>query len=165
MPRTAIETSMIDFSLGASEMPQRLPDLWSRTGRVRLPESLMHSEDDDARLEPGSPFSARNQRALSSLHGRLLEQCSFPSVLVDRHSEIVHISARAGRFLQFAGGEPSHNVLAAIRPELRSALRRTIRLARKVPYLLPSEVINSMPIMMPIVRQASPTARSMFMKK
>jgi two-component system CheB/CheR fusion protein len=69
--------------------------------------------------------------SFGDLHGRLIEEHAFPSVLVNRHSEIVHVSDRAGRFLQFAGGEPSHNVLAAIRPELRAALRKAIYLALK----------------------------------
>ncbi|RQP35910.1 PAS domain-containing protein, partial [Burkholderia ubonensis] len=39
---------------------------------------------------------------------------------------IVHLSDRAGRFLQYSGGEPSHNIIAAVRPELRLELRTAI---------------------------------------
>ncbi len=69
--------------------------------------------------------------SFGDLHGRLIEEHAFPSLLVNRHSEIVHVSDRGGRFLQFAGGEPSHNVLAAIRSELRAALRQAIYMALK----------------------------------
>ncbi|WP_116136198.1 chemotaxis protein CheB [Trinickia diaoshuihuensis] len=76
-------------------------------------------------------FSPTYKRPFSfgDLHGRLLEDHALPSVLINRDSGIVHVSDRAGRFLQFVGGEPSHNVLAAIRPELRGALRKAIFMA------------------------------------
>ena len=81
-------------------------------------------------LPPLSP-AGKPPISFGELHGRLIEDYAFPSVLINRHSEIVHVSGRAGRFLQFAGGEPSHNMLAAIRPELRTALRKTIYMAMK----------------------------------
>ncbi len=64
--------------------------------------------------------------SFGDLHQRLVEQYAPPSVLVNRESEIVHLSDRAGRFLHYAGGEPSHNILAAVRPELRLELRTAI---------------------------------------
>jgi two-component system CheB/CheR fusion protein len=70
--------------------------------------------------------TGKRRVSLGDLHGRLLEDYAFPSVLVNRKSEILHVSDRAGRFLQFVGGQPSHNVLAAIRPELRTELRTAI---------------------------------------
>ena len=47
-------------------------------------------------------------------------------MLVSRDSEIVHLSDRAGRFLRYSGGEPSHNIIAVVRPELRLELRTAI---------------------------------------
>jgi two-component system CheB/CheR fusion protein len=75
---------------------------------------------------PGQQTRHPHRRSFGDLHGRLIEEYAFPSVLVNRDSEIVHVSDRAGRFLQFAGGEPSHNLFAAIRPELRVELRTTL---------------------------------------
>ncbi len=62
----------------------------------------------------------------AELHEELLEQYAPPSALVDEEYEIVHLSARAGHYLQFVGGEPSHNLLRAIRPELRLELRSAL---------------------------------------
>ncbi|GAA4339677.1 hypothetical protein GCM10023144_38200 [Pigmentiphaga soli] len=89
---------------------------------------------------PASPLSYNGRRPIvttvqppgkrkfsfGELHQRLLEQYAPPSVLVNRESEIVHLSDRAGRFLQYAGGEPSHNIISVIRPELRLELRTAI---------------------------------------
>ncbi|WP_118183045.1 CheR family methyltransferase [Paraburkholderia phosphatilytica] len=72
-------------------------------------------------LPPGS-----RRFSYGDLHQRLVEQYAPPSVLVNRDSEIVHLSDRAGRFLQYAGGEPSHNIITAVRPELRLELRTVI---------------------------------------
>jgi two-component system CheB/CheR fusion protein len=62
----------------------------------------------------------------AELHQRLLEQYAPPSVLVDRESEIVYLSNQAGTFLRYAAGEPSHNLIAAVRPELRLELRLAV---------------------------------------
>jgi two-component system, chemotaxis family, CheB/CheR fusion protein len=68
----------------------------------------------------------RRRFSFGDLHQRLVEQYAPPSVIVSRDSEIVHLSDRAGRFLQYSGGEPSHNIVAVVRPELRLELRTAI---------------------------------------
>ncbi|WP_322083878.1 CheR family methyltransferase [Burkholderia sp. BCC1972] len=68
----------------------------------------------------------RRRFSFGDLHQRLVEQHAPPSVLVSRDSEIVHLSDRAGRFLRYSGGEPSHNIIAVVRPELRLELRTAI---------------------------------------
>ncbi|MEM5338145.1 CheR family methyltransferase [Paraburkholderia azotifigens] len=68
----------------------------------------------------------RRRFSFGDLHQRLVEQYAPPSVLVSRDSEIVHLSDRAGRFLQYSGGEPSHNIVAVVRAELRLELRTAI---------------------------------------
>jgi two-component system, chemotaxis family, CheB/CheR fusion protein len=70
--------------------------------------------------------SERRRLSFSELHQRLLEQYAPPSVIINRDYDIVHLSDRAGRFLQFAGGEPSHNLLKVIHPELRLDLRTAL---------------------------------------
>ncbi|MGN6319432.1 CheR family methyltransferase [Trinickia sp.] len=101
-----------------------------RNHPARIPTLTEASVKRDAPLAatapPVAPPSVKRAFSFGDLHSRLLEEHAFPSVLVNRRSEIVHVSDRAGRFLQFAGGEPSHHVLAAIRPELRVELRTTI---------------------------------------
>lgn len=76
-------------------------------------------------------ISEREHRTLeritvSDLHRRLLEQYAPPSLVVNEEYDIVHLSERAGRYLQIAGGEPSQNLLKLIRPELRLDLRSVL---------------------------------------
>lgn len=73
-------------------------------------------------VEPAS----KRKFSYGDLHQRLLEQFAPPSVLINRDSEIVHLSDRAGRFLHYAGGEPSHNVISVVHPDLRLELRTAI---------------------------------------
>jgi two-component system CheB/CheR fusion protein len=67
---------------------------------------------------PGKPTVT-----IADLHRRLAEQYAPPSVLVDRDGHIVHLYGQAGRFLRYAGGTPTHELLGAIDPELRLELR------------------------------------------
>ncbi|MBC7933105.1 MAG: PAS domain-containing protein, partial [Rubrivivax sp.] len=68
----------------------------------------------------------RQKISFGELHQRLLEQYAPPSVIINADYDIVHLSDRAGRFLQFAGGEPSHNLLKVVHPELRIELRTAL---------------------------------------
>ncbi len=75
--------------------------------------------------------SAEEMRAIErlsyvDLHQRLLEQYGPPSVVVNEEYDIVHLSERAGSYMQITGGEPSHNLLKVIRPEIRLELRTAL---------------------------------------
>lgn len=59
----------------------------------------------------------------SELHQQLLERYAPPSVVVNQDLDVVHLSEKAGTYLQMSGGEPSNNLLKLIRPELRLELR------------------------------------------
>jgi two-component system CheB/CheR fusion protein len=60
------------------------------------------------------------------LHQRLLEQYAAPSIIVNEEHDIVHLTERAGRYLQVGGGEPSKNLLKLVRQELRLELRSAL---------------------------------------
>ncbi len=79
----------------------------------RVPEPRLSSE----RLAPGD------------LHLRLLEQFAPPSLVVTEENVLLHVSAHATRYLQMTAGEPSRDVLALARPELRGDLRTALQLA------------------------------------
>ena len=84
-----------------------------------------------APLEPrntGQALMGADGRPVSwaELHFRMLELLSPPSIVVDAQQDIVHLSPNAGRFLQFAGGEPSRNLLHAMHPSLRIELRAAL---------------------------------------
>lgn len=69
--------------------------------------------------------------SFGDLHRQLLEQYAPPSIVVNENYDIVHLSERAGRFLQISGGEPSKNLLRLVRPELRLELRAALFQAAK----------------------------------
>ncbi|MEH6565950.1 MAG: CheR family methyltransferase [Halopseudomonas sp.] len=71
-------------------------------------------------------FSEPRRQSLAEVHQRVLEQYAPPSVIVNPESDIVHMSDRAGHFLRYVGGEPSHNLLTLVRPELRLELRTAL---------------------------------------
>jgi two-component system CheB/CheR fusion protein len=68
----------------------------------------------------------RRKVSFADIHQRVLEQYAPPSVVVNGASEIVHMSDRAGRFLRYVGGEPSHNILSLVHPALRLELRTAL---------------------------------------
>jgi len=59
----------------------------------------------------------------NELHQQLLEKYAPPSVVINQDFDLVHISEKAGKYLQMSGGEPSNNILKLIKPELRLELR------------------------------------------
>jgi two-component system, chemotaxis family, CheB/CheR fusion protein len=81
-----------------------------------------------------APASAAETRAESrtprfgplELHQRMLEDYAAPSLVVDDEYDIVHLSERAVRYVQFTPGEASLNLLDVARPELRIALRAAL---------------------------------------
>ncbi len=75
---------------------------------------------------PQHPGSRSKKVSFAKVHRRVLEQYAPPSVIVDHDSNIVHMSDRAGRFLRYVGGEPSHNLPTLVLPELRVELRTAL---------------------------------------
>jgi two-component system, chemotaxis family, CheB/CheR fusion protein len=89
--------------------------------------------DRDLLVEAGTKthealFSGQERRAalFGELHLKLLEQYAPPSIVVNEEHEILHLSAKAGRFLRFTAGEPSMNLLQVIVPELQIELRTAL---------------------------------------
>lgn len=69
--------------------------------------------------------------AYGPLHQQMVERYAPPSILVSGDDRAVHLSEHAGRYLQFAGGEPNMNVLRMVREELRIELQASLQLARE----------------------------------
>ncbi|MCS3630850.1 two-component system CheB/CheR fusion protein [Salinibacter ruber] len=67
-----------------------------------------------------SPVSAPTD--VAATHRRLLMD-QVASLLVDENREIVHLTGRAGRFLEHNPGTPTHNLLEKVHPLLRLELR------------------------------------------
>ncbi|HJU27427.1 MAG TPA: CheR family methyltransferase, partial [Rhodanobacteraceae bacterium] len=79
-------------------------------------------------VTPQAAMQAAERRGFSfaDVHQRVLEFYAPPSVIVDHDSNIVHLSEHAGRFLRMPGGAPTHNLVAAVDPALRTDLRSTL---------------------------------------
>jgi len=75
--------------------------------------------------------AVRRQFSYAEVHQRALSKFAPPSLVVDRESNIVHMSDSAGRFLRHVGGEPSRNALALVLPELRLELRTALYQAQQ----------------------------------
>jgi two-component system, chemotaxis family, CheB/CheR fusion protein len=93
---------------------------------VPIPDITLAARQNRARDERPALARTRERLSAADLHQRVLEQYAAPSVVVNEEHEIIHLSARAGRFLEYAGGEPSTNLLKAIRAELRLELRTAL---------------------------------------
>ncbi len=74
------------------------------------------------------PESARERhrerhRTPVEQHAEAIERAAPPSVLVDASQQIVHLSPRAGRFIQHSAGTFSRKLSEVVRPELRLDLK------------------------------------------
>jgi two-component system CheB/CheR fusion protein len=93
-----------------------------------IPESTPRFRIDRPALSIPSEHENKVLERISfgDLHQQLLEQYAPPSIVVNEEYDIVHVSERAGRYLQIGGGEPSKNLLKLVRPELRLELRSAL---------------------------------------
>jgi two-component system, chemotaxis family, CheB/CheR fusion protein len=81
---------------------------------------------DSPRAATPMPGSTPAGASFATLHQQAIERHAPPSVLVDRDAEILHMSNELGRFLRYVGGEPSHNLLTLVNPDLRLELRTAL---------------------------------------
>src|SRR5215831_5212331 len=99
--------------------PMRLPQL---PPVAHLPPVADRARDHAYRL----------RRSAAEVHIETLEELAPPSVLVDEHWSIEHLSDSAGRYLQPRGGPPTQVITELVRAELvdelRSALHRAFEL-------------------------------------
>ena len=128
--------------LGSSESADGSSDLYttynreyhvfqSRKKLIRtfpVPESVPTFRIEQPRITTTTSRESMSLERMTSgeLHQRMLEEYAPPSVVVNEEYDIVHLSERAGRYLQIAGGEPSQNLLKLVRPELRLELRSAL---------------------------------------
>jgi two-component system CheB/CheR fusion protein len=109
-------------------------DKRNRIFRVRAGSSAMRRAPTMPRggyLRPSTASIATEIKAPSKvsfadIHLRALEKAAPPSVIVDIHAEILHMSEGAGRFLRYVAGEVTHNLLALVHPDLRLDIRTTL---------------------------------------
>lgn len=95
---------------------------------VRLPQ-LPAIPQVPTNVERMRERNVRNRRSAVESHLEALEELAPPSVLVDEHWSIEHLSEGAGRFLQPRGGPPAQTITDLIRPELLDELRSALHKA------------------------------------
>lgn len=126
--------------LGSSETAETVPNLFNvidKKCRIYQRRASLHAqtapqmpvlgrwqinlpEDKKRARETDTPFS------LGELHYKLLERFAPPSVLVNQDFDILYMSESVGRYLRFAGGEPSKNLLKLVHPDLLPDLRAAL---------------------------------------
>jgi two-component system, chemotaxis family, CheB/CheR fusion protein len=90
-----------------------------------LPPAGLETRDAAVATDARS-LDVRGRLSPLDLHQRLLEEYGPPSLIVDEANTIVHLSERAGRYIQMGVGEASLNLLQLARPELRIPLRTAL---------------------------------------
>ena len=164
--------------LGGSESPEASGDLFVRidtTAHVyesRTVTSRLALPVVDTPLLPlhGSlhvPERRTVERAWpADLHQRLLEQYAPPSVVVTEDHRVLHLSERAGRYMVLRGGEPTRDLLALVRPELRPHVRTVLHQAaagrspveaRDIEVALDDGVHRIDVCVRPVLRDSEPT--------
>jgi two-component system CheB/CheR fusion protein len=128
--------------LGSSESAEEAANLFTTvdkreriyravsSNRARLPVASVASKlSPPTQNRAAAGTVAPHEVAFGKLHQNLLAQHAPPSVIINGAYDIVNLSdpaGHAGRFLYFADGEPSHNLLNVVRPELQIELRATL---------------------------------------
>ncbi|HET7460405.1 MAG TPA: chemotaxis protein CheB [Longimicrobium sp.] len=132
----ALRTGGLLF-LGASESAGESGAFVPVAGRQRLyrrntaPQRVparLSAADPPPRAAPaaGGDGPRRDGFAYGPLHLRMLEEYAAPSLVVNERLQVVHLSGGAGRFLRLGPGEPTHDLVALTRGELRMALRAAL---------------------------------------
>lgn len=170
--------------LGGSETVERVGDAFvavskeahvfqsrGAIAKLPIPGPSLGVTDRRPRPMPFSESRGRERFASPDLHLRLVEQYAPPSIVVNDEHDIVHLSDNAAMYLQFAGGEPSNNLLKFVRPELRlelrtalfqAAQRRTNVNARQIAVSIEGRTVTVNLLIRPVLRDDDP-ARGFFL--
>jgi two-component system CheB/CheR fusion protein len=71
--------------------------------------------------------STEQQRASpQDLYCKLVEVSGPPGMLIDRNHQIIYATQQALRFLRYSGGEPSHDIMATLHPDLQLEFRAAL---------------------------------------
>ncbi len=123
VPRPSWKVPMLPLRAGEGGNRARGPKL------ARLLPALDKSTVAEAATKTETDALAGQERRAAlfgELHLKLLEQYAPPSLVVNIDHEVVHLSPRAGRYLQISAGEPSSNIFRLINPALQIELRTAL---------------------------------------
>jgi PAS domain S-box-containing protein len=113
--RRSLPRAAVPIPVFSAPLPVQ-PNLREVLGAVALPQL------------PPNPSLAPTPASTSfgELHLQLLELMAPPSVLVNAEYDILHLSPDTGKFLAFAGGSATTNLLDVAQPSLRLELRAAL---------------------------------------
>ncbi|NJM05960.1 PAS domain S-box protein [Candidatus Gracilibacteria bacterium] len=130
--------------LGSSESTDGVPSLFTAIDKTQrlfqrrtVPSTLAQVPTLPLLSPPqyqsllGLRDSADLPPSFEELATQSLVQHAPSTVIVNEDEDIVHLARGAGRFLQFADGSPSPNLLKVLHPELRLELRSALYQARQ----------------------------------
>ncbi len=98
---------------------------------LRIPQSHLNLTDHTPKI----PFNSRslshnrdnNRDNYQALHRNLLIRLFAPqSVIINDNGEVIHATEGINKFLEYPGGQPSHDILQMVKPPLRQALQRLL---------------------------------------
>ena len=125
--------------LGRSEMADSASNLFStidkkhrlyqaraRTGEAPILPVLLQTTSRIPETEDHPAAAPSKEGSEWVLHRTSLEEHAPPSLIVDEERNIVHLSERAGRYLQLPSGTIVRDVIELARPELRPELRAAL---------------------------------------
>ena len=128
----SVETSTNQFSAVDKEHhlyrsrghASTIPTLPTSSSAVRKVSTT--SGDQNHTLSEETPGRIADHISERALHQKTLEAYAPPSLLVDEGYTVIHLSDRAGRYIQHSGGTLTSDVTRLVRPELRPELRTAL---------------------------------------
>ena len=116
---------------GRFEVISKAERLYRHIGRSRpgdLGFSMSVGDAARARVRPGQGQASSRQAALADLSRRLVMETYAPAaVLINRQHECLFFLGPTDRYLRVAPGQPTHSLLAIVRPNMRIKLRSAIQ--------------------------------------
>lgn len=145
MPRSALQTGLVDLALPVKEIPAKLRDYRENLSQISIPDSgelpdrdvhvlrnILSKMNFKESLHATSShtkkmMTGRQQLSIEDLHHRLLfKQYEPASVIINNNQEVLHTTSDIDRFLKYSGGEPSQRILEMVVPEFRKVLSRLL---------------------------------------
>ncbi len=116
---------------GRFEVISKAERLYRHIGRSRPGElgfSMSVGDTARVRVRPGQGQIPSRQAALADLCRRLVMETYAPAaVLINRQHECLFFLGPTDRYLRVAQGQPTHDLLAMVRPDMRTKLRSAIQ--------------------------------------
>lgn len=124
------ELFMVEDKLGCVFRRRNVPTRDTDLPIMPVSPRMRPTGGDDEPTEE-RPNHLRTGESYGVLHERVVERYAPPSVLINAEHEIVHSSARAGRYMVIPGGEPTRQIFKLLREPLGVEVRSALAAARR----------------------------------